>query len=175
MAQSQHLNQAFQSAAFPSTSGTTFGHLVSGTTATSHGQLLETNVPRNDYPRYGTNDVYNKPINYMPKDGEADDKVVSDEVIEQRDEAYVKAPGPEYKELPNSDYSKVPTDYSKVPIDPTPPNWSPSHNSLNVSLAGLSSDYKYMSDPYTFPNLTADPLNQHSYTNSGNAANKYWI
>ncbi|XP_034834812.1 protein gooseberry-like isoform X1 [Maniola hyperantus] len=175
MAQSQHLNQAFQNAAFPSTSSATFSHLVTGANAPSHSQLLDTSVPRNDYPRYTNNDIYNKPINYMPKDSETDDKVVSDGVIEQREDAFVKTTGPEYKELPNSDYSKVPTDYTKLTVDPTPPNWSPSHNSLNMSLAGLSSDYKYMSDPYTFPNIASDPLNQHSYSNPGNTANKYWI
>lgn len=169
MAQSQHLNQAFQSAAFPSTSGATFSHLVSG--APSHNQILDTNTPRNEYPRY-PNDVYNK--SYMPKDAETEDKIVSDEVLDQREDVYVKTAS-EYKDLSTSDYPKVPPDYSKLPLDPTSSNWSPSNNSINMSLAGLSSDYKYMSDPYSFPNISADPLNQHSYTNPGNPTNKYWI
>ncbi|XP_068617589.1 protein gooseberry-neuro isoform X1 [Battus philenor] len=176
MAQSQHLNQAFQSAAFPSTSGSTFGHLVTGTNGPPHSQILDPSVPRNDYPRYATNEIYNKNINYLPKENEGDDKVTTDEVIEPRDEAFVKAAPSEYnKELPNSEYSKVPTDYSKVSVDPSSAtNWSPSHSSLNMSLAGLSSEYKYMNDPYAFPNMV-DPLNQHSYPNPANTGNKYWI
>ncbi|XP_045451470.1 paired box protein Pax-7 [Melitaea cinxia] len=173
MAQSQHLNQAFQSAAFPSSSGATFSHLVSGASASTHSQILDANTARSDYTRYPPNDIYNKTINYMPKDTEAEDKIVSDEVLEQRDDTYVK--GNEYKELQSSDYPKVPTDYSKLAVDPSSSNWSPSNNSLNMSLAGLPSDYKYMSDPYSFSNIAPDPLNQHNYTNPGNAANKYWI
>lgn len=176
MAQSQHLNQAFQNAAFPSTSGSTFGHLV--TNGPSHSQLLEAGVPRNDYARYPTNELYDKPINYLPKETEGEDKVPSEEVIEPRQENFVKSTADTYdKALPNSDsdYSKVPANYSKVPLDPSATsNWSPSHNSLNMSLAGLSSEYKYMNDPYSFPSVT-DPLNQHSYPNPPNAANKYWI
>ncbi|XP_063365581.1 protein gooseberry-neuro isoform X1 [Cydia amplana] len=169
MAQSQHLNQAFQSAAFPSTSGATFGHLVGGTNGSPHSQILDPGVPRNDYARY---DVYNKPVNYLPKDD--DDKVASDEIIEPREDGFVK-PTEEYsKALPPSDY-KVPADYSKVPDGPAPAsNWSPSHNSLNMSLAGLSGEYKYMNEPYAFPNIP-DPLTQHNYSNPTNAANKYWI
>ncbi|XP_063537248.1 protein gooseberry-neuro isoform X1 [Cydia strobilella] len=169
MAQSQHLNQAFQSAAFPSTSGTTFSHLVGGTNGSPHSQILDPGVPRNDYARY---DVYNKPVNYLPKDD--DDKVASDEIIEPREDGFVK-PTEEYsKALPPSDY-KVPADYSKVPDGPAPAsNWSPSHNSLNMSLAGLSGEYKYMNEPYAFPNIP-DPLTQHNYSNPSNAANKYWI
>ncbi|XP_061379142.1 protein gooseberry-neuro isoform X1 [Danaus plexippus] len=173
MAQSQHLNQAFQTAAFPSTSGTTFSHLVTGASAPTHSQLLDS-TPRTDYPRYPT-DVYNKPISYMPKDTEAEDKGVGEEIIEQREEAYIKTGGNEYKELATSDYPKVPTDYSKLSVDPSSTNWTASNNSLNMSLSGLSSDYKYMSDPYAFPAIASDTLNQHTYTNPGNAANKYWI
>ncbi|KAL4709033.1 hypothetical protein ACJJTC_005894 [Scirpophaga incertulas] len=173
MAQSQHLNQAFQNAAFPSTSGSTFSHLVS---ANGSSQILDAAVPRNDYLRYPSNDVYNKPINYMPKEVEVDDKVPSDDVIEPREDAYVKTTPDDYnKSLPSSEYPKVPTDYSKVSVDPTPStNWSPSQNSLNMSLAGLSSDYKYMNDPYSFSNI-GDPLNQHNYPNPPNVSNKYWI
>lgn len=175
MAQSQHLNQAFQSAAFPSTSGATFGHLVTGSNGPSHSQILDPNIPRNDYPRYASNEVYNKTINYLPKENEGEDKI-ADEVIEPRDEPFVKAAPSDYnKELPSTEYPKVPTDYSKVPIDPTSStNWSPSHSSLNMSLGGISSEYKYMNDPYSFPNM-ADPLNQHSYPNPPHATNKYWI
>ncbi|XP_030040416.2 protein gooseberry-neuro isoform X2 [Manduca sexta] len=177
MAQSQHLNQAFQNAAFPSTSGSTFGHLVTGTNGPPHSQILDAGVPRNDYARYSSNDVYNKPINYLPKDTE-EEKVPNDEIIEPREDNFPKPAGDDYdKTLPNSDsdYPKVPADYSKVSVDPSvTSNWSPSHNSLNMSLAGLSSEYKYMNDPYTFPNI-ADPLNQHSYPNPPNAANKYWL
>ncbi|KAG6443384.1 hypothetical protein O3G_MSEX002757 [Manduca sexta] len=177
MAQSQHLNQAFQNAAFPSTSGSTFGHLVTGTNGPPHSQILDAGVPRNDYARYSSNDVYNKPINYLPKDTE-EEKVPNDEIIEPREDNFPKPAGNDYdKTLPNSDsdYPKVPADYSKVSVDPSvTSNWSPSHNSLNMSLAGLSSEYKYMNDPYTFPNI-ADPLNQHSYPNPPNAANKYWL
>nr|XP_026495882.1 protein gooseberry-neuro isoform X1 [Vanessa tameamea] len=175
MAQSQHLNQAFQNAAFPSSSGATFSPLVSGASAPSHSQILDANAARSDYARYPPNDIYNKTINYMPKDTEAEDKIVTDEIIEQRDDAYAKTAGNEYKELQTSDYPKVPTDYSKLAVDPSSSNWSPSNNSLNMSLAGLSSDYKYMSDPYSFSNIAPDPLNQHNYTHPGNAANKYWI
>ncbi|XP_046969657.1 protein gooseberry-neuro isoform X1 [Vanessa cardui] len=175
MAQSQHLNQAFQNAAFPSSSGATFSPLVSGASAPSHSQILDANAARSDYARYPPNDIYNKTINYMPKDSEAEDKIVSDEIIEQRDDAYAKTTGNEYKELQTSEYPKVPTDYSKLAVDPSSSNWSPSNNSLNMSLAGLSSDYKYMSDPYAFSNIAPDPLNQHNYTHPGNAANKYWI
>ncbi|XP_063625893.1 protein gooseberry-neuro-like isoform X3 [Cydia splendana] len=169
MAQSQHLNQAFQSAAFPSTSGATFSHLVGGTNGSPHSQILDPGVPRNDYARY---DVYNKPVNYLPKDD--DDKVASDEIIEPREDGFVK-PTEEYsKALPPSDY-KVPADYSKVPDGPAPAsNWSPSHNSLNMSLSGLSGEYKYMNEPYAFPNIP-DPLTQHNYSNPTNVANKYWI
>ncbi|CAH0400861.1 unnamed protein product [Chilo suppressalis] len=176
MAQSQHLNQAFQSAAFPSTSGTTFSHLVSANGSTA-SQLLDAAVPRNDFARYPSNEVYNKPIDYMPKETEGDEKVPSDEVIEPREDAYVKTNADEYnKALPNSDYPKVPTDYSKVSVDPSSStNWSPSHNTLNMSLSGISSEYKYMNDPYSFPNIN-DPLNQHNYPNPPpNAVNKYWI
>ncbi|XP_050347957.1 protein gooseberry-neuro isoform X1 [Nymphalis io] len=175
MAQSQHLNQAFQNAAFPSSSGATFSPLVSGASAPSHSQILDANAARSDYARYPPNDIYNKTINYMPKDSEAEDKIVSDDIIEQRDDGYVKTTGNEYKDLQSSDYPKVPTDYSKLAVDPSSSNWSPSNNSLNMSLAGLSSDYKYMSDPYSFSNIAPDPLNQHNYTHPGNAANKYWI
>lgn len=175
MAQSQHLNQAFQSAAFPSTSGSTFGHLVSGTNGPSHSQILDTTVPRNDYPRYTSNDVYNKPINYMPKESEGEDKVATEDAIEPRDDSF-KVPTEDYnKTLPNSEYPKVPTDYSKVTADPaSTSNWSPSHNTLNMSLSGLSGEYKYINDPYAFPNIP-DPLTQHSYPNPPNPANKYWI
>lgn len=170
MAQSQHLNQAFQSAAFPSTSGATFGHLVAGANGSPHSQILDPGVPRNDYARY---DVYNKPINYLPKETE-DDKIASEEIIEPREDTFVKPSAEEYnKTLPASDY-KVPADYSKVPGDPTPANWSPSHNSLNMSLAGLSGEYKYMNEPYAFPNIP-DPLTQHNYSNPPNSASKYWI
>ncbi|KAJ2945588.1 hypothetical protein O0L34_g412 [Tuta absoluta] len=174
MAQSQHLNQAFQNAAaFPSTSSATFGHLV-GSNGPSHSQLLDAGVPRNDYPRYTSNDIYNKPINYLPKETEGEEKGATEESIEPRDDAFVKVPSDNYKTLPNNDYPKVPTDYSKV-TDPAPTsNWSPSHNTLNMSLAGLSSEYKNMNDPYSFPNIP-DPLNQHNYPNPPNAANKYWI
>lgn len=176
MAQSQHLNQAFQNAAFPSTSGSTFSHLVSGANGATHSQLLDAAVPRNEYTRYPSSDVYNKPINYLPKEADTEDKVVGEEVIEPREDAFVKAAGEEYnKTLPNNDYPKVPTDYSKVAVDPSPSaNWSPSHNSLNMSLAGLSSEYKYMNDPYAFPNIS-DPITQHNYPNPPNAANKCWI
>nr|XP_049707840.1 protein gooseberry-neuro isoform X2 [Helicoverpa armigera] len=176
MAQSQHLNQAFQNAAFPSTSGSTFGHLVPGGNPPPHSQLLDSGIPRNDYARYPSSDIYNKPINYLPKEAEVEDKVNSDEVIEPREDAFEKPPGDEYsKTLPNNEYPKVPADYSKVSVDPSAPsNWSPSHNSLNMSLAGLSSEYKYMNDPYSFPNVS-DPLSQHNYPNPPNAANKYWI
>ncbi|XP_073961261.1 protein gooseberry-neuro-like isoform X2 [Choristoneura fumiferana] len=170
MAQSQHLNQAFQSAAFPSTSGATFGHLVAGANGSPHSQILDPGVPRNDYARY---DVYNKPINYLPKETE-DDKIASEEIIEPREDTFVKPSSEEYnKTLPASDY-KVPADYSKVPGDPTPANWSPSHNSLNMSLAGLSGEYKYMNEPYAFPNIP-DPLTQHNYSNPPNPGSKYWI
>ncbi|XP_026321373.1 protein gooseberry-neuro isoform X4 [Hyposmocoma kahamanoa] len=175
MAQSQHLNQAFQSAAFPSTSGSTFGHLVSGSNGPSHSQILDTTVPRNDYPRYTSNDVYNKPINYMPKESEGEDKVATEDAIEPRDDSF-KVPTEDYnKTLPNSEYPKVPTDYSKVAADPgSTSNWSPSHNTLNMSLSGLSGEYKYINDPYAFPNIP-DPLTQHSYPNPPNPTNKYWI
>ncbi|KAJ0174676.1 hypothetical protein K1T71_009784 [Dendrolimus kikuchii] len=173
MAQSQHLNQAFQNAAFPSTSGSTFSHLVTGASST-HSQILDSSVPRNDYARYPTNDVYNKPISYLHKESEAEDKVPSEEVIEPRDETFVKPNGDDYsKALPTAEYPKVPADYSKVSVDPAA-NWSPSHNSLNMSLAGLSNEYKYMNDPYAFPNVT-DPLVQHNYPNPPNGNNKYWI
>lgn len=174
MAQSQHLNQAFQSAAFPSTSGS-FGHLVSGSNGPSHSQILDTTVPRNDYPRYTSNDVYNKPINYMPKESEGEDKVATEDAIEPRDDTF-KVPTEDYnKTLPNSEYPKVPTDYSKVAADPaSTSNWSPSHNTLNMSLSGLSGEYKYINDPYAFPNIP-DPLSQHSYPNPPNPTNKYWI
>ncbi|KAL0821720.1 hypothetical protein ABMA28_005146 [Loxostege sticticalis] len=176
MAQSQHLNQAFQNAAFPSTSSSTFSHLVTANVP-APSQILDAAVPRNDYARYPTNDVYNKPINYLPKEPEADEKVTSEEVIEPREDAFVKASNDDYsKALPNTEYPKVPADYSKVPVDPSASaNWSPSHNSLNMSLAGLSSEYKYMNDPYAFPNMS-DQLNQHNYPNPPpNAPNKYWI
>ncbi|XP_049875853.1 protein gooseberry-neuro isoform X2 [Pectinophora gossypiella] len=176
MAQSQHLNQAFQNAAFPSTSGATFGHLVSGANGPSHSQILDAAVPRNDYPRYSSNEVYNKPINYLAKETEGEDKGTTEEGIEQREDSFIKVPAEDYsKTLPNNEYPKVPTDYSKVTVDPSPSsNWSPSHNTLNMSLAGLSGEYKYMNDPYSFPNIP-DPLTQHNYPNPPNAANKYWI
>ncbi|XP_072944944.1 paired box protein Pax-7-like isoform X2 [Epargyreus clarus] len=173
MAQSQHLNQAFQSATFPSTSSSTFSHLVTGANGPPHSQLLDTGIPRNDYARYPTNDVYNKTINYLPKD-DADDKVVAEEVIEPRDDTYAKPTATDYKELPNNEYPKVPADYSKVAVDPSTSSWSPSHNTLNMNLAGLSSEYKYMNDPYSFPNIS-DPLAQHNYPNAPNAPNKYWL
>lgn len=174
MAQSQHLNQAFQNAAFPSTSGSTFSHLVTGTSST-HSQILESSVPRNDYARYPNNDVYNKPMTYLHKESDVEDKVPSEEVIEAREETFVKPSGDDYsKALPTSDYpSKVPTDYSKVSVDPVA-NWSTSQNSINMSLAGLSNEYKYMNDPYAFPNVT-DPLVQHNYPTPPNGNNKYWI
>lgn len=174
MAQSQHLNQAFQNAAFPSTSASTFSHLVPSSNGT-HSQLLDPAVPRNDYARYSGAEIYGKPISYLPKESE-DDKVPSDEAIEPREDSYVKSPGEDYaKALPENDYPKVPADYSKVSVDPSASsNWSPSHNSLNMSLAGISSEYKYMNDPYTFPNV-ADPLAHHNYPNPSNATNKYWI
>lgn len=176
MAQSQHLNQAFQNAAFPSTSGSSFGHLVSGANGPPHSQILDSGIPRNDYARYPSSDLYNKPINYLPKEAESDEKVTSDEVIEPREDNFEKPTGDEYgKVLPNNEYPKVPADYSKVSVDPSATsNWSPSHNSLNMSLAGLSSEYKYMNDPYSFPNVS-DPLSQHNYPNPPNTANKYWI
>lgn len=176
MAQSQHLNQAFQNAAFPSTSGATFGHLVSGASSAAHSQILDAAVPRNDYPRYPNNEAYNKPLGYMPKETDGEDKVSNEEVIETREDSFVKVTTEDYiKALPNSEYPKVPTDYSKVSVDPSSSsNWSPSHNTLNMSLAGLSGEYKYMNDPYSFPNIP-DPLNQHNYPNPPNSANKYWI
>lgn len=176
MAQSQHLNQAFQSAAFPSTSGSTFGHLVAGANGPPHSQILDTGMPRNDYPRYPNNEVYNKPINYLSKEGDGEDKLNSEEVIEPREDTFVKPPVDDYvKALPNNEYPKVPADYSKVTVDPSvATNWSPSHNSLNMSLAGLSSEYKYMNDPYSFPNVP-DPLSQHNYPNPPNTTNKYWV
>ncbi|XP_060804723.1 protein gooseberry-neuro isoform X4 [Amyelois transitella] len=175
MAQSQHLNQAFQSAAFPSTSGSTFGHLVSGSNGSAHSQLLDAAVPRNDYARYPANDIYNKPINYLPKEADDEEKVPNEELIETREDTFVK-PGEDFnKTLPSNDYPKVPADYSKVPVDPSSSaNWSPSQNSLNMSLAGISSEYKYMNDPYSFSNIP-DPLSQHNYPAPPNPANKYWI
>lgn len=175
MAQSQHLNQAFQNAAFPSTSGATFGHLVSGTSAPPHSQILDAAAPRNDY-RYPTNDIYNKPITYLPKETEGENKAPNEEVIENREDVFAKPTAEDYnKTLPNSEYTKVPADYSKVSVDhSTTSNWSPSHNTLNMSLTGLSGEYKYMNDPYSFSNIT-DPLNQHNYPNPPNASNKYWI
>ncbi|CAG4951814.1 unnamed protein product [Colias eurytheme] len=173
MAQSQHLNQAFQTANFPSSSGATFSHLVSAGAGASHSQLLEASASRNDYARYPNSDVYNKPINYLPKESEASDKVSGEDVIEPRDEAYVKTAS-DYKELSSNEYPKIPTDYSKIPVEPSPSNWSPSHNSLNMGLTGIPSDYKYMNDPYAFSNVP-DPLSQHNYPNPPNAANKYWI
>ncbi|XP_047521757.1 protein gooseberry-neuro isoform X1 [Pieris napi] len=170
MAQSQHLNQAFQSANFPSTSGATFTHLVGGGAPPTHSQLMDASS-RNDYGRYPT-DVYNKPISYLPKDVETSDKVTSEEVIEPREESYAKATTDEYKELAN-DYPKIPADYSKI-SEPSPSNWSPSHNTLNMGLTGIPSDYKYMNDPYAFSNVP-DPLSQHAYQNSSNPSNKYWI
>lgn len=174
MAQSQHLNQAFQNS-FPSTSAATFGHLVPGSNGT-HG-LMDPGIPRNDY-RYPTNDIYSKPLSYLPKEIEGEDKVASDEAIDPREDAFVKPPADDYpKALPvtDNDYPKVPADYSKISADPTvTSNWSPSHNSLNMSLAGISSEYKYMNDPYAFPNVP-DPLTQHNYPNPPNASNKYWI
>lgn len=173
MAQSQHLNQAFQNAAFPSTSGSTFSHLVGGSNG-AHSQLIDPGVSRNDYSRYPSNDIYSKPISYLPKETEGENKVTN-EAIEPREEAFAKTSTDEYKTLPDSDYTKVPADYSKIPTDPTTnSNWSPSHNSLNMSLAGISSEYKYMNDPYSFPNVV-DPLAQHNYPNPSNASNKYWI
>ncbi|XP_041982138.1 protein gooseberry-neuro-like isoform X2 [Aricia agestis] len=173
MAQSQHLNQAFQSAAFPSTSGSSFSQLVSSAAASTHSQLLES-APRNDY-RYPSNDIYNKALGYMPKEPETDDKVVGEDVLEPRDDAFVKT-STDYKELPNTEYPKVPPDYTKLPVaEPSSSNWSPSQSSLNMGLTSLPNDYKYMNDPYTFPNIVADPLNQHSYNNAANPANKYWI
>lgn len=176
MAQSQHLNQAFQSAAFPSTSGATFSHLVSGANGPTHSQILDAAVPRNDYARYPSNDVYNKTINYLPKEAEGEDKEASEEVVEPREDSFIKVPSDDYnKALPNSEYPKVPADYSKVPLEASSStNWSPSHNTLNMSLAGLSGEYKYMNDPYSFPNIP-DPLSQHSYPNPPNPGNKYWI
>lgn len=176
MAQSQHLNQAFQNAAFPSTSGSSFGHLVPGANGPPHSQLLDSGIPRNDYARYPSSEIYNKPINYLPKEAEVDDKVNTDEVIEPREDTFEKPAGDEYsKALPNNEYPKVPADYSKVSADPSAAsNWSPSHNTLNMSLGGLSSEYKYMNDPYSFPSVS-DPLSQHNYPNPPNTANKYWI
>ncbi|CAK1555802.1 unnamed protein product [Leptosia nina] len=170
MAQSQHLNQAFQTANFPSTSGSTFTHLVGSSSTAPHSQLLDASVPRNDYPRYPNADVYSKPISYLSKDAEASEKV-AEEIIEPREEPYVKSTE-DYKEL-GADYPKIPTDYSKV-ADPSSSNWSPSHNSLNMGLSGIPSDYKYMNDPYSFSNIP-DPLSQHTYQNPANASNKYWI
>ncbi|CAB3234026.1 unnamed protein product [Arctia plantaginis] len=177
MAQSQHLNQAFQNAAFPSTSGSTFSHLVAGANGPPHSQVLDTGIPRNDYARYPNSDIYNKPINYLSKEAQGDDKLNTEDVIESREGTFEKPAGDDYgKSLPNNEYSKVPADYSKVTSDPTAAtaNWSPSHNSLNMSLAGLSSEYKYMNDPYSFSNVP-DPLSQHNYPNPPNTANKYWI
>ncbi|XP_037875185.1 protein gooseberry-neuro isoform X2 [Bombyx mori] len=177
MAQSQHLNQAFQNAAFPSTSGSSFSHLVSSTNGPPHNQILDTGIPRNEYPRYPTNEIYAKPMNYLPKETEGENKI-TEEIVEAREDPYVKPVEHEFdKPLPTNEteYSKVPTDYSKVPIDTTTTqNWSPSHNSLNMSLAGISTEYKYMNDPYTFPNV-GESLNPHSYSNPPNMANKYWI
>ncbi|XP_028025644.1 protein gooseberry-neuro isoform X2 [Bombyx mandarina] len=177
MAQSQHLNQAFQNAAFPSTSGSSFSHLVSSTNGPPHNQILDTGIPRNEYPRYPTNEIYAKPMNYLPKETEGENKI-TEEIVEAREDPYVKPVEHEFdKPLPanETEYSKVPTDYSKVPIDTTTTqNWSPSHNSLNMSLAGISTEYKYMNDPYTFPNV-GESLNPHSYSNPPNMANKYWI
>lgn len=134
-------------------------------------------MPRNDY-RYPTNDIYSKPLSYLPKETDGEDKVPSDEIIDPRDDAFAKPPAQDYpKALPvaDNDYPKVPADYSKISADPTvTSNWSPSHNSLNMSLAGISSEYKYMNDPYAFPNVS-DPLHQHNYPNPPNASNKYWI
>ncbi|VVC92093.1 unnamed protein product [Leptidea sinapis] len=174
MAQSQHLNQAFQ-ASFPSTSSSTFGHLVAGVNGPSHSQLLEASAPRNDYGRYAsTGELYNKTINYMHKELD-DDKATNEEVIEPRqDDNYGKSSVTDYKDLTSSEYPKVPTDYSKVTVDAPPPHWSPTHNSLNMGLTSLPSDYKYMNDPYSFSNIP-DPLNQHNYPNPPNPANKYWI
>lgn len=177
MAQSQHLNQAFQNAAFPSTSSSTFSHLVPGGNGPPHSQVLDTGIPRNDYTRYPNSDIYNKPINYLSKEAEGDDKLNTEDVINSREGTFEKPAGEDYgKSLPNNEYSKVPADYSKVTSDPTAAtaNWSPSHNSLNMSLAGLSSEYKYMNDPYSFSNVP-DPLSQHNYPNPPNTANKYWI
>lgn len=175
MVQSQHLNQAFQSAAFPSTSGSTFSHLV-GPNGSPHSQMLDAAITsRNEYPRYPTSEVYSKPASYMPKD-DGEPKVTSEDVIEPRvEDSFVKPSAEDYnKTLPN-EFSKVPTDYSKVAMDPTTSaNWSPTHSSLNMSLSGISSEYKYMNEHYTFPNI-ADPLNQHNYPNPSNAASKYWI
>lgn len=173
MAQSQHLNQAFQNAAFPSTSGATFSHLVSGGSGPPHGQILDTGLTsRNDYIRYPTNDMYGKPVNYLQKEPEGEDKVPADDVIEPRADSFSKTSADDYaKSIPN-EYSKVSSDYSKVPADPSSSNWTP-HNSLNMSLTGLSSEYKYINEPYTFP--IADPLTQHNYPNASNPTNKYWI
>ncbi|CAG9130557.1 unnamed protein product [Plutella xylostella] len=174
MAQSQHLNQAFQNAtAFPSTSGTTFSHLVSSN-GSAHSQMLDAAIAsRNEYARYPS-EIYSKPVGYLPKEADAEGKLPDETIDPRAEDPYVKPTTEDYnKALPN-EYPKVPTDYSKVPGEPAPPNWSPTHNSLNMSLAGLPSEYKYMNDHYTFPNI-ADPLTQHNYPNPPNAANKYWI
>lgn len=175
MAQSQHLNQAFQNAAFPSTSSATFSHLVSGSNGPAHGQILDAGLSaRNDYARYPTNDMYSKQLTYLNKDPITDDKVPGDDVLETRDETFAKPAADDFSKNLNSDYPKHPSEYSKVSTDPSSTNWSPSHSSLNMTLPGLSGEYKYMNEPYNFPNVP-DPLSQHNYPSAPNPANKYWI
>lgn len=177
MAQSQHLNQAFQNAAFPSTSSAPFGHLVGSTNGPHHGQILDTGVsPRNDYSRYPPNDMYSKPP-YLHKEPQSEeDKVTNDDILETRDEDPFPKASEEYaKTMPPNDYLKLPSEYSKVATDSIgASNWNPPHSSLNMTLSGLPSDYKYINEPYTFPNI-GDSLSQHNYPNAPNPSNKYWI
>lgn len=173
MAQSQHLNQAFQNAAFPSTSGTSFSHLVGGTNSSHHPQILDSGIsPRNDYSRYPPNDIYSK-TPYVHKEIQNDDKIGNEDTLEPREDSFTKTADDYSKNVPN-EYVKLPMEYPKVPADPTTSGWSPSHSSLNMGLAGLPSEYKYINEPYSFPNIP-DSLAQHNYPNPPNPSNKYWI